>query len=124
MPYLLQKDRDGSTIQYWNLHEGPTTVGRDSKVNARVDDQELSRQHFQITHEDTGFTIKDLSSRNGTFVNGQRVTEKVLKPNDLITAGKSTFSFMEGLTTLSMKLDQDIKNLEKFKSGSGDQKPK
>ena len=118
MPYLVLKDRDGATIQFWNLHEGPMTFGRDPKINGRVEDKELSRSHFTITHEDTGFTIKDLTSKNGTFVNGQRVTDKVLRPNDEIRAGQSVFSFMEGLTTLAMKLDKDIQDLSKFSPGA------
>jgi pSer/pThr/pTyr-binding forkhead associated (FHA) protein len=112
MPYLVHKEKDGSTIEFWNLHEGPTTVGR-GEVNAKVDDTELSRKHFVVTHEDGGFTLKDLGSTNGTTVNGQRVTEQVLRPNDDIRAGNSLFLFMEGLTTMAGKLDQDLKDLDR-----------
>lgn len=113
MPYLVHKDTDGSTIEFWNLHEGPTTVGRSTESNAKVDDTELSRKHFTVTHEESGFTVKDLGSTNGTAVNGQRVSEQVLKPNDKITAGKSLFVFVEGLTTMAGKIDQDLQDLSK-----------
>ena len=49
MPYLVHKDKDGSVIQFWNLHEGVMTVGRADEVNAHVDDPKLSRKHFEIT---------------------------------------------------------------------------
>ena len=114
MPYLQHKDTDGSTIEFWNLHDGPTTVGRSPECNAKVDDQELSRRHFSITHEAAGFILKDLDSKNGTTVNGRRVPEQVLRPNDVIRAGTSLFVFLEGLTTIAVKIDQDLKDLAKF----------
>jgi pSer/pThr/pTyr-binding forkhead associated (FHA) protein len=124
MPYLQHRGPDGSTIEFWNLHEGPTTVGRGDESNAKVDDMKLSRKHFTITHEAAGFTLKDLGSTNGTAVNGHRVSEQVLKPNDVIRAGASTFVMSEGLTTMSMKLDEDIKNLAKCAPDSAAPSPK
>lgn len=109
MPYLLHKDTDGSVIQFWNLHDGPLTIGRGSEANARVDDQALSKTHLKIVHETAGFTLSDLGSKNGTKLNGQAVQQAVLKPNDQITAGNSKFLFVEGLTTLAgkMKIEED-----------------
>ena len=61
MPYLIHKHTDGSTIQYWNLHEGPLKIGRGPDANS-IEDGELSREHFQITSEDDKhFTLKDLT---------------------------------------------------------------
>ena len=114
MPYLLQRNPDGSVNQFWNLHDSPTTVGRSDDVNAHVQDRELSSQHFVITEGPDGFTLKDMGTTNGTFVNGQRVAEQKLKPGDTIRAGRTEFAFMEGLTTLAMKIDQDIKDLERM----------
>ena len=115
MPYLIHKNADGSTNQYWNLHGPPTTVGRAAEVNAQVDDPNLSRQHFTITPSPDGqFMIKDLGSSNGTKVNGKPVTEHALRPNDTIQAGQSHFLFMEGLTTISMKLEEDLKSLDRI----------
>jgi len=113
MPYLVHKEKDGSTIEFWNLHEGPTTVGRGTEANAKVDDTELSRKHFTIVSAAAGFALKDLGSTNGTTVNFKRVTEQVLRPNDEIRAGNSLFVFVEGLTTMAGKLDQDLKELER-----------
>lgn len=44
----------------------------------------LSRKHFSISRRDNKFYIKDLDSRNGTFVNDQEITEQILMPGDLI----------------------------------------
>lgn len=120
MPYLVHKDKDGSVIQFWNLHEGVMTVGRADEVNAHVDDPKLSRKHFEITPAAGLFTLKDLGAANGTFVNGTRVAEKVLAPNDNVRAGDSSFFFVDGLTTMAGKLDEDIKNLGKFAADTGE----
>ena len=124
MPYLALKNPDGSVNEFWNLHEGPTTVGRGTESNAKVDDGQLSRQHFTVTKSPDGFVLKDLGSKNGTRVNGQPVTGEVtLKPNDLIQAGQSKFSFLEGLTTMSMKIEQDLKDLDKIAHPPGNPPP-
>ena len=124
MPYLVHKDKDGSVIQFWNLHEGVMTIGRSLEVNAHVDDPKLSRKHFEITPKDGSFTLKDLGAANGTFVNGTRATEKVLAPNDNVRAGDSSFFFVDGLTTMAAKLDDDIKSLGKFALDTGEPPPK
>ena len=112
MPYLIHKNADGSTNQFWSLNDNVTTVGRSMEVNGQVDDAKLSRQHFTISPQPGGkYVLKDLGSSNGTRVNGQPVTEYELRPNDTIQAGSSAFLFMEGLTTISMKLDQDLASL-------------
>ena len=124
MPYLVHKDKDGATIQFWNLHEGTLTVGRGTDTNGQVDDAKLSRKHFVVTSEAAGFTLKDLGGPNGTLVNGKPVTEQVLKPNDQVRAGDSVFQFFDGLTTMAAKLDQDIQGLGKFAADGGAPAPK
>jgi predicted component of type VI protein secretion system len=67
-------------------------IGRDSEGPGRLaDDPELSRHHAEIVRAPSGeFTIKDLSSTNGTFVNGSRLdTPVVLTVGDEIGVGAS-----------------------------------
>lgn len=79
------------------------TVGRLSKSNYHptgcglaCDDQKMSRRHFEIELVDGFFVLRDLQSRNGTYLNQQpqRVTEAVLKEGDIITAGGGAFIFL------------------------------
>lgn len=64
------------------------------------EDGGLSRQHLVIERDTDGWTVADLGSRNGTFVNGVRLTEKrTLKPGDSIRAGQLTLTF--GTPTIS-----------------------
>jgi len=71
-------------------------VGRGDDVDKQVDDDQMSRLHFQISHSGTGYVCKDLNSRNGTWVNGDRITETTLKSEDKIQAGQTVFVFREG----------------------------
>ena len=58
---------NGSTIE---LTEGTTTIGRALSNDIVVDEPGISRQHADIRGDSEGYWIADLSSRNGTFVNG------------------------------------------------------
>ncbi|MGD1020810.1 MAG: FHA domain-containing protein [Verrucomicrobiia bacterium] len=109
MPYLIQKQTDGTTIKQWDLRDKPLTVGRGEQVHARIDDNEMSRQHFVISPRGGGYVIQDQNSQNGTLVNGRRVTEAILKPNDSIRAGQTQFVFVEGLATVIGKLEDEPK---------------
>jgi two-component system, cell cycle response regulator len=110
MPYLIQKQPDGSTLRQWDLRDKPLTVGRGDKVDAQTDDINMSRQHFVISPKDNGYVLQDQSSRNGTLVNGKRVTETtMLKPNDSIRAGQTLFVFVEGMATVIGKLQDEPK---------------
>jgi pSer/pThr/pTyr-binding forkhead associated (FHA) protein len=73
-------------------------IGRSSEGPGRLaDDPELSRHHAQITRDATGdYTITDLSSSNGTFVNGVRLDASMqLSPGDSIEVGGTTLVVRE-----------------------------
>jgi pSer/pThr/pTyr-binding forkhead associated (FHA) protein len=114
MPYLIQKQRDGSPVKQWDLKGGAITVGRGDDVDAHVDDAEMSRRHFSISPKDNAYVMKDLGSTNGTWVNGKRVSETTLKANDRIRAGKTNFVFTEGLGTIIGKLEKEPKGYSTY----------
>lgn len=70
------------------LKEGDNLIGRDAAATVAVDDTAVSRRHASLSVAGTTVTIKDLGSRNGTFVNGS-VIEKAtgLRDGDLISLG-------------------------------------
>ena len=56
------------------INEYPFTIGKTSgKVDEIIEDKSVSRIHVRIDNEADSFTIEDLNSRNGTFVNGERL---------------------------------------------------
>ena len=59
-------------------------IGRDSTCDLTITDPLLSRQHCLVEITTKGVKVIDLKSRNGTFVNGNRIAEVVLKNNDEI----------------------------------------
>ncbi len=69
-------------------------MGRSHECELIIFDRAVSRQHIEITAEDDHYVIKDLSSSNGTFLNGVQLQEpKVLKRNDEIRLGEEVFLF-------------------------------
>ncbi|MBI4858949.1 MAG: FHA domain-containing protein [Candidatus Riflebacteria bacterium] len=82
-------------------------LGRSNDCDVQVLDNNVSRQHAQITFGDGRFTIRDLGSRNGVVVNEVRVGERSLSHDDVIRLGPRSFRFEIGdasRTTGRMKL--------------------
>lgn len=77
----------------FSLAQGSVSIGRDSANDLCINDHRLSRQHCLLSTQDTNFIIRDLGSKNGTFVNGVPVTEQHLNHGDQITIGDSVLVF-------------------------------
>lgn len=69
----------------------PTTIGRSRESDLTVAHPMVSRSHCEIFEADGVLKVRDLGSLNGTFINGERVTEAELPPNAEITVGPLTF---------------------------------
>ena len=75
---------------------GSMCIGRSPNVcDVYCDDPMMSKQHFILSKEDDGYYyVTDLDSKNGTIVNGVRITEKRrITPQDEISAGNIRFHF-------------------------------
>jgi hypothetical protein len=73
-----------------------TTIGRTPDNSIALDKPEVSRRHARLTlAEDGTYTLVDNNSNNGTYVNGDRVTEYKLKEGDRIQIGTHYFFFRE-----------------------------
>src|SRR5713226_10166683 len=75
-PRLLVTDALGRRIV--NIDKPLFTIGRRSETDLRLPGADISRVHAEITVENGTCTIRDKQSRFGTFVNGDKVTERVL----------------------------------------------
>src|SRR5947207_15735216 len=73
------------------LREGVNSVGRDTGSNLVLDVPEVSRKHAEVRVSGPTVTVTDLHSANGTFVNGERVSEAELRAGDRIRFGSATF---------------------------------
>lgn len=67
-------------------------IGRSSQNDFPINDPYVGRFHCQIMQHDNGqYTLSDLRSANGTYVNGIRVSgQTVLNPNDVVRIGNTT----------------------------------
>lgn len=76
------------------LSYGSTTVGRSAGgADVTVADTGLSRKHFDIAWNGQVAAVRDLQSTNGTYLNGARISEAVLRTGDTILAGRTEFLF-------------------------------
>lgn len=104
-------------------------IGRDASCDLSIpDDPLLSRQHCLIEITNSGIKAIDLKSRNGTFVSGQRIGEKILNLHDEIRVGSHVFQIVPqqnlspgvvgkcGQCGCNI-LDQDVKQRRAFRHG-------
>lgn len=71
--------------------EGEFIIGRDPDLSLRLpDDEGVSRRHARVTAVADGALITDLGSANGTYVDGEKVTESVLKEGAKVRIGQTT----------------------------------
>lgn len=75
------------------VNEQPVTVGRGVRNEIRLLDTEVSRRHATCKWHEGQFVVEDLKSSNGTFVNGRKISRKVLKNGDQLRIGRSVFLF-------------------------------
>jgi phosphoserine phosphatase RsbU/P len=96
---LLIHTPDGKT-RTLPLDRDRFTVGRSSASElCYPEDAGLSRQHLAIEKSGDSWVVRDLKSKNGTFVNGARITEPhLLGPDDRVTAGHLTIEFAEKIS--------------------------
>jgi len=76
---------------------GRAVIGRDADCDVLLSSLSVSRKHAAIEPTAGGWLLKDLSSVNGTFVNGKKVTETLLTSGDKLRLGevKAVFDISE-----------------------------
>jgi pSer/pThr/pTyr-binding forkhead associated (FHA) protein len=89
---LLVEDRSGLPGVHHRLGVS-TSIGRTPENQIVVPVREVSRRHAEIVLTEAGYVLKDLGSPNGTFVNGERVTEHRLQDDDRLAIGGQVFVF-------------------------------
>ncbi len=75
------------------IGEAGAGIGRDSCNPVQLAMPEVSKQHAFVQFGSDGWRIRDLNSRNGLYVNGNRVQAAVLKDGDRLTVGPYTLVF-------------------------------
>ena len=78
------------------LDADETTVGRHQDSDIFLDDITVSRHHAEIKRGAAGFSLADVGSLNGTYVNKERVEKADLRPGDEVQIGKFKLVFLSG----------------------------
>ncbi len=93
MPFL--EARGGPRTVRLELSDKAVSIGRLGDNALVLDLEGVSRQHCVVEPAGCGWQVRDLDSRNGTRVNGQRVTQVGLRHGDVIAAGKAQVRFVD-----------------------------
>ncbi|MHC4530814.1 MAG: FHA domain-containing protein [Planctomycetota bacterium] len=104
---LVMFKRDGGQKMF-PLPSGVTVIGRRRSCDLRIPLMSVSKKHCQV-HQDSGqLKIRDLGSRNGIQLNGQRVEEAEIKAGDRLQVGPLKFVF---------QIDGTPQNIQVLSSG-------
>ena len=71
-----------------------TLIGRSPECDVFLDDVTVSRRHAELLRNGEQFTISDLGSLNGTFVNKKRIESTILEDDDEVQIGKYRLTFL------------------------------
>lgn len=88
----------------------PFTIGRGSNADLQLDGDALSRLHARIERRDGKYSLVDLGSTNGSFVNYERVTDRVLADGDQLQLGHVLLKFLYG-TNIEAAYHEEFRRL-------------
>jgi pSer/pThr/pTyr-binding forkhead associated (FHA) protein len=86
MPKLVVLS-EGLTGRSYELKVDKTTVGRLEDNAFQIAEQSVSSHHCELLLKGNDVIVRDLNSTNGTYINGEKVSEKVLKPGQILRLG-------------------------------------
>jgi two-component system cell cycle response regulator len=79
------------TGKMFKLMKEETRIGRSASCEVVMPDDGISRTHARLKRTPAGaYELEDLGSRNGTYVNGERISKMILTPGDKIQVGSTT----------------------------------
>ena len=78
----------GMTGRAHELNVDRTTNGRLDDNTLQIADPSVSSHHCEVQLHGSEILIRDLNSTNGSFINGEKITEKVLKPGQTLRLGQ------------------------------------
>ncbi|MBI5686892.1 MAG: FHA domain-containing protein [Verrucomicrobia bacterium] len=112
MAFLIHRTAEGEDIKL-PITTKPIVLGRGIETDIRVEDDEVSRAHCAVWLETEKLLVKDLRSRNGTFVNGERVSEAEVKPGDSVRIGHCEFAIegdlpQKGMSTIMRETEKEM----------------
>ena len=78
----------GMTGRIHDLKVDKTTIGRVEDNTFPIAEPSVSSHHCEVLLRGSNVVVRDLNSTNGTYINGEKVTEKVIKPGQILKLGQ------------------------------------
>jgi pSer/pThr/pTyr-binding forkhead associated (FHA) protein len=99
---------EGLTGKSYELKVDKTTIGRLEDNNFQIQEPSVSSHHCEVLLRGKEVVVRDLNSTNGTYVNGEKVSEGPLKPGQILRLGQIEMRLETGeaLPPSKKKLDQ------------------
>ena len=104
---------EGFTGLTCELKADKTTVGRLEDNAFQIPEPSVSSHHCELIRRATDLLVKDLNSTNGTFINGEKVVEAVLKPGQILRLGQVEMRLESGAAAAAAASAASKKPLEK-----------
>lgn len=104
-----------SVIKEVSFDKERITVGRTYTNDIEIVDLAVSREHCVVENSDEGLFLRDLNSRNGTYLNGERIEKKLISDNDKISIGKHILVFHtdeDGIAPVEEEQDDIAEDIE------------
>lgn len=102
----LYISRDGELLKELDLDRARLLIGRSSHNDLTIDSRFISRNHALLVCHGTSTLLMDLNSTNGTFVNSRRVSNHVMRHEDIISLGSYRLKFMHPVAERNFELDE------------------
>jgi hypothetical protein len=93
-PALVVRSGGGRAGETFFPNADSSLIGRSPECDIFLDDVTVSRKHAELTHASDRWTIRDLGSLNGTFVNRKRIESAELEDDDEVQIGKYRLTFL------------------------------
>jgi pSer/pThr/pTyr-binding forkhead associated (FHA) protein len=91
---LLVVKRGPNAGSRFSLTAGTTTIGRHPDSDIFLDDVTVSRRHAEVKHDGGTFTVSDVGSLNGTYLNRERIEQAEMHSGDELQIGKFRLVFL------------------------------
>lgn len=104
----LLEDIDEVVVTRGSTRRAERTGGVTRTLMLRLLGQSLSREHARLTRGREGWYLVDQGSKNGTFVNGERVTSTMLSDGDVIACGRTLLWFKSFSVDAQLPVDADV----------------
>jgi pSer/pThr/pTyr-binding forkhead associated (FHA) protein len=99
----------GMTGRTHDLKVDKTTIGRVEDNTFQIAEPSVSSHHCEVLLRGSDVVVKDLNSTNGSFINGEKITESALKPGQILRLGQIEMRLETDSTTAPKKsVDQTM----------------